>query len=113
MKRLIMAMLMVAALASPAMAQKPVLLRGVMQASEVDTGFQFPLAGKALEGTGRATHLGKFTLVADFAVNVTDLTAAGTFALVWAPSRAASPESPRPTASRADPVGSAAPPAPS
>ena len=84
MKRLIMAMLMVAALASPAMAQKPVLLRGVMQASEVDTGFQFPLAGKALEGTGRATHLGKFTLVADFAVNVTDLTAAGTFRMTAA-----------------------------
>lgn len=84
MKTLVMAMLTVAALATPAVAQNPVPFRGSMQTSEVDTGFQFPLAGKALEGTGQATHLGRFTLVAEFAVNVTNLTAAGTFTLTAA-----------------------------
>ncbi len=84
MKTVITAMLMVAALASPAMAQKTVPFRGTMQTAEVDTGFQFPFAGKALEGTGKATHLGRFTLVAEFAVNVTNLTAAGTFKMTAA-----------------------------
>jgi len=78
------AMLMVAALASPAMAQNPVPFRGTMQTSEVDTGFQFPLAGKALDGAGQATHLGRFTLAAEFAVNVTDITSAGTFTMTAA-----------------------------
>lgn len=84
MKTMISAMLMVAALASPAMAQHAVPFRGTMQAAEDDTGFQFPLAGKTLEGTGQATHLGRFTLVSDFAVNVTNGTATGTFTMTAA-----------------------------
>ena len=84
MKTVLTAMLMVVALASPALAQHTVPFRGTLQAAEVDTGFQFPLAGKHLEGSGQATHLGRFTLVADFAVDVTNLTAAGTFTMTAA-----------------------------
>ena len=84
MRTVITAMLVVAALASPALAQHAVPFRGTMQTMEVDTGFEFPLAGKALEGRGQATHFGKFKLVADFAVNVTNSTAAGTFTMTAA-----------------------------
>ena len=84
MKTMIMAMLTVAALATPAVAQNPVPFHGTMQTSEVDPSFEFPLAGKALEGTGLATHLGRFTLGADFAVNVTNGTASGTFTMTAA-----------------------------
>ena len=84
MKTMIMAMLTVAALATPAVAQNPVPFHGTMVTSEVDTSFEFPLAGKALEGTGQATYLGRFTLGADFAVNVTNGTASGTFTMTAA-----------------------------
>jgi hypothetical protein len=84
MKMVLTATLMVAALAGPALAQHTVPFRGTLQAAEVDTGFQFPLAGKHLEGTGQATHLGKFRLVSDFAVDVTNFTAAGTFTMTAA-----------------------------
>lgn len=53
--------------------------RGTFEASETASG-----PGGAqhhLEGTGNATHLGRFTITSDFTVNATTVTAAGT--AIW------------------------------
>ena len=70
MKSIITAVLLTAAVASPALAQGQVPFRGTYEASEYTSGGAFPVFVQSLSGTGHATHLGRFTVTAEFHVNV-------------------------------------------
>ena len=84
MKSLVAAIALAAAIAPPAMAQKPVPFRGTYEASENSGGGAFPVFTQVLGGSGEATHLGRFTIEAVWHVNVLTLGAVGTFTLTAA-----------------------------
>ena len=74
----IMAMILTAALAVPAAAQKQVPFKGTIQALEAETGFVPPVTVlHAGSGTGIGSHLGQFTLTYDLTINVANGTGTG------------------------------------
>ena len=67
------AMILTAALAVPAAAQKQVPFKGALQGNDTDTG---PTT-VATRGTGIGTHLGQFTFTLEITVNIAVLTDTG------------------------------------
>ena len=84
MKSLLAAIALAAAISQPAMAQGPVPFRGTYESSEFQGGGTFPVFLQVLGGSGEATHLGRFTVEAQWHVNVLTGTAVGTFTLTAA-----------------------------
>lgn len=72
----ITAMILTAALAVPAAAQKLVPFKGSIQAQETETGSP-PILMGAGSGTGTGTHVGQFSFTFDFTINLANGTAAG------------------------------------
>jgi hypothetical protein len=74
----ITAMILTAALAVPAAAQKQVPFKGSIQAQETDTGFVPPsTALHAGSGTGIGSHVGQFSLTYDLTINIANGTGTG------------------------------------
>jgi hypothetical protein len=70
------ALLLTAALASPAAAEKPVPFKGSVQAVETSV-VQFPTLFVDASGSGNATHLGRFAVTYQFEVNLLTIAAIG------------------------------------
>ena len=70
------ALLLTTALAGPAAAEKQVPFRGSIQAVETYDA-QFPALFVDSSGTGKATHLGRFTVTSEFTVNLMSLAGSG------------------------------------
>lgn len=64
-------LLLTTALAGPAAAEKAVPFRGCVEALET-YGVQFPTMLVDTSGSGKATHLGRFTVTWEFTVNLLD-----------------------------------------
>jgi hypothetical protein len=73
----IAAMILTAALAAPAAAQKQIPLKGALQGNDTDGVLSFPVLPVTTAGTGTGTHLGEFSFTQESAVNVTTGTATG------------------------------------
>ena len=84
MKSLLAAISLAAAISQPAMAQGPVPFRGTYESLESQGGGTFPVFLQVLRGSGEATHLGSFTVEAQWYVNVITGTGVGTFTLTAA-----------------------------
>ena len=84
MKSLLAAIALAAAISQPAMAQGPVPFRGTYESSESQRGGTFPVFLQVLGGIGEATHIGRFTVEAQWHVNVVSATGVGTFTLTAA-----------------------------
>lgn len=84
MKRLLAAIALTAAISQPALAQGPVPFRGTYEALESQRGGTFPVFLQVLGGSGEAAQLGRFTLAAQWYVNVVTGTGVGTFTLTGA-----------------------------
>ena len=84
MKNLLAAIALAAAISQPAMAQGPVPFKGTYESLESQNGGTFPVFLQVLRGTGDATHLGRFTVEAQWYVNVLTGTGVGTFTLTAA-----------------------------
>ena len=78
------AMILMASLAVPAVAQKQVPFKGTLQGNDTDTCFTFPTACVATNGTGIGALLGRFSFTMNNEVNVTNGTDAGSATLVAA-----------------------------
>jgi hypothetical protein len=72
----IAAMLVSAAMAGPAAAGKLVPLQGVLEAVE-SSSLEFPIVSIQSIGSGIASHLGRFTVVHNFQVDLTTFIAIG------------------------------------
>ena len=66
MKSLLAAIALAAAISQPAMAQGPVPFKGTYASLESQNGGVFPVFLQVLGGTGDATHLGRFTVEAQW-----------------------------------------------
>jgi hypothetical protein len=86
MKSLMAAIALAAAISQPAMAKgtAPLPFWGTYVASENQSGGTFPVFVQELGGRGKATYLGRFTIEAEWHVNVQTLDALGTFTLTAA-----------------------------
>ena len=84
MKSLLAAIALAAAISQPALAQGPVPIRGTYESLESQSGGTFPVFLQVLRGSGEATHLGSFTVEAQWSVNVIMGTGVGTFTLTAA-----------------------------
>ena len=84
MKNLLAAIALAAAISQPAMAQGPVPFRGTYASLESQSGGTFPVFLQVLDGSGEATHLGRFTVEAQWYVNVLTGGGLGTFTLTGA-----------------------------
>jgi len=74
----------VAAISQPAMAQGPVPFKGTYASLESQSGGTFPVFLQVLDGSGNATHLGRFTVEAQWHVNVLTKGGLGMFTLTAA-----------------------------
>ena len=70
MRWIMAAVLLTAAIASPVLAQGQVPFRGTFEGVDSDAGGAFPIFLRSLNGTGHASHLGRFTMTAEFQINV-------------------------------------------
>jgi hypothetical protein len=70
MKSIMTAVLLTAAIASPVLAQAQVPFRGTVEGVDSGSGGAFPVFLRSLSGTGHASHLGQFTMTAEWQVNV-------------------------------------------
>jgi hypothetical protein len=84
MKSIMTAVLLTAAIASPVLAQGQVPFRGTFEGIDSDSGGAFPVFLRSLTGTGHASHLGQFTMTAEWQVTVPTLDAVGSFTLTAA-----------------------------
>ena len=84
MKSLIAAIVLATAISPPAIAQELVPFKGTYDASENAAGGTFPVFVQVLGGSGHATQLGRFTIEAEWQVNVLTGTGVGTFTLTGA-----------------------------
>ena len=84
MKTLFAAITLAAAISQPAMAQGPVPFSGTYESLESQSGGAFPVFLQVLGGSGEATQLGRFTVEAQWYVNVLTGTGVGTFTLTAA-----------------------------
>jgi hypothetical protein len=84
MKSIITAVLLTAAIASPALAQGQLPFRGTFEAIEYTSGGAFPLFVQSLSGKGQATHLGRFTVTTVYHINVLTLEGEGVSTLTAA-----------------------------
>ena len=73
----IMAMILTAALAVPAAAQKQVPFKGSMHGNDTDTGFTSTTISVLTVGGGNCTHLGQFTFTLENTVDITNGTDSG------------------------------------
>jgi hypothetical protein len=73
-----------AILAAPATAGTQVPFKGSWASVETDTVVVFPILHVALEGSGNATQLGRFTAQGEFTVNLLTLNGCGTEVLTAA-----------------------------
>lgn len=78
------AMILTAALAVPAAAQKQVPFKGTIQADEIHTHISATTAVITGSGTGIATHVGKFSLTYALTANFATLTETGSATLIAA-----------------------------
>lgn len=69
MKSIMAAVLLTAAIASPALAQQ-VPFRGTVDGVDSDAGGAFPVFFRSLSGNGYASLLGRFTMTVEFEINV-------------------------------------------
>ena len=77
------AMFLTAALTAPVAATEQVPFRGSLDAVEIHTG-AFPIISVTLNGTGTATHLGRFTTMFEFQIDLRTADGFGTFVFVAA-----------------------------
>ncbi len=84
MKSLLAAIALAAVISQPAMARGPVPFKGTYESSEFAGGGTFPVFLQVLGGSGNATHLGRFTVEAQWQVNVLTGIGVGTFTLTGA-----------------------------
>ena len=70
MKSIMAAVLLTAAIASPVLAQGQVPFRGTLEGVDSDAGGAFPVFLRSVSGGGHASLLGRFTMTAEFQVNV-------------------------------------------
>ena len=70
MRSIMAAVLLTAAIASPVLAQGQVPFRGTVEGVDSDAGGTFPLFLRSVSGRGHATHLGRFTMTAEWQINV-------------------------------------------
>jgi hypothetical protein len=73
------ALFLTTALAGPAAAEKEVPFCGSIETVAISSTFEFPFLSASSIGTGKATHLGRFTATWEIQINVTTLTATGTY----------------------------------
>jgi plastocyanin len=78
------AMILTAALAVPAAAQKQVPFKGTMQGLDKDTAFTPTTVSVTTTGTGIATHLGQFSFKLDSTVTFATGTSAGSATFIAA-----------------------------
>ena len=69
MKSIMAAVLLTAAIASPALAQQ-VPFRGTVEGVDSDAGGAFPFFLRSVSGRGHASHLGQFTMTVEWQLNV-------------------------------------------
>lgn len=84
MKSLLAAITLAAAISQPSMAQGTVPFKGTYEASDSQGGGTFPVFLQVLGGSGNATHLGRFTVDAQWYVNVLTGGGLGAFTLTAA-----------------------------
>jgi len=73
------ALFLTAALAGPAAAEKQVPFRGSIETVAISSTFEFPFLFGSSIATGNVTHLGRFTATWEIQINVTTLTATGSY----------------------------------
>ena len=79
-----LAVVVVLRLAGPAAAGEQVPFKGSLEGAAVTIVTDFPIRYVLVEGTGKATHLGKFTFAFPHTVHLPTRTAAGTYHFVAA-----------------------------
>ena len=86
MKSIMTAVLLTAAIASPVLAQGQLPFRGTVEGVDSDAGGAFPVFFRSLSGTGHASLLGRFTMTAEWQINVltTPVKGVGSFTLTAA-----------------------------